>query len=120
MKSEINLCVNETLVNADEHSLNSYSSCFDKYSFSVSQFNEDWRMHINTYYYGYRSQKETYKEMGEVISFPLKKVQSAPKINGTDLAKVVTTKQSYDWTKNETNLVPKLPFAPVIATDFVC
>lgn len=44
---------------------------------SVSQFNEDWRRHMNTYYYGYRSQKETYKEMGEVISFPLKKVQSA-------------------------------------------
>ena len=44
---------------------------------SVSQFNEDWRRHMNTYYYGYRSQKETYKEMGEVISFPLKKVQTA-------------------------------------------
>ena len=30
---------------------------------SVSQFNEDWRRHMNTYYYGYRSQKETYKDM---------------------------------------------------------
>ena len=44
---------------------------------SVSQFNEDWRRHMNTYYYGYRSQKETYKEIGEAVSFPLKKVQSA-------------------------------------------
>jgi len=44
---------------------------------SVKQFNEDWRRYMNTYYYGYRSQKETYKEIGEVISFPLKKVQSA-------------------------------------------
>ena len=33
----------------------------------------------------------------------LKKVQSAPKINGADLAKVVTTKQSYDWCENKTN-----------------
>ena len=44
--SEINLCVNETLVNADEHSLNSYSSCFDKYSFSVSQFNQETAMNL--------------------------------------------------------------------------
>ena len=33
----------------------------------------------------------------------LKKVQSASKINGADLAKVVTTKQSYDWCENKTN-----------------
>ena len=44
---------------------------------SVKQFNEDWRRHMNTYYYGYRSQKEAYKEIGEVISFPLKKMQAA-------------------------------------------
>jgi len=44
---------------------------------SIKQFNEDWRRHMNTYYYGYRSQKETYKEIGKVVSFPLKKVQSA-------------------------------------------
>ena len=64
-----------------------YRSAFDVFNFgagfkkatgiSVKQFNEDWRRHMNTYYYGYRSQKETYKEIGEVISFPLKKVQSA-------------------------------------------
>jgi hypothetical protein len=64
-----------------------YRNAFDVFNFgagfkkatgtSVKQFNEDWRRHMNTYYYGYRSQKETYKEIGEVISFPLKKVQSA-------------------------------------------
>jgi len=43
---------------------------------SVKQFNEDWRRHMNTYYYGYRAQKETYKEMGEVITLPIKKMQS--------------------------------------------
>ena len=31
---------------------------------------------MNTYYYGYRSQKESYKEMGEVITLPIKKMQS--------------------------------------------
>lgn len=64
-----------------------YRNTFDIFNFgagfkkatgiSVKQFNEDWRRHMNTYYYGYRSQKETYKEIGEVISFPLKKIQSA-------------------------------------------
>ena len=43
---------------------------------TVDQFNEDWRRHMNTYYYGYRSQKESYKEMGEVITLPIKKMQS--------------------------------------------
>ncbi|MBT3675545.1 MAG: BamA/TamA family outer membrane protein [Candidatus Marinimicrobia bacterium] len=43
---------------------------------TVSQFNEDWRRHMNTYYYGYRSQKESYKEMGEVFTLPIKKMQS--------------------------------------------
>ncbi len=42
---------------------------------SVKQFNEDWRRHMNTYYYGYRSQKETYKEIGEVVNLPIKKMQ---------------------------------------------
>ncbi len=43
---------------------------------SVKQFNEDWRRHMNTYYYGYRAQKETYKEIGETMTLPIKKLQS--------------------------------------------
>ena len=27
---------------------------------------------MNTYYYGYRSQKETYKEIGDVFTLPIK------------------------------------------------
>ena len=43
---------------------------------TVKQFVEDWRVHMNTYYYGYRSQKEAYKEIGEVFTLPIKKMQS--------------------------------------------
>ena len=43
---------------------------------TVKQFVEDWRVHMNTYYYGYRSQKEAYKEIGDVFTLPIKKMQS--------------------------------------------
>ena len=68
----------QTLEHRNGFNLFSFGAGFKKATgISIGQFNEDWRRHMNTYYYGYRSQKETYKEMGEVISFPLKKVQSA-------------------------------------------
>ncbi len=38
----------------------------------LDQFEEDWRRHMNTYYYSYRSQKETFEEIGNVISLPVK------------------------------------------------
>ena len=38
----------------------------------LNQFEEDWRRHMNTYYYGYRSQKETFEEIGNVMSLPVK------------------------------------------------
>ncbi|MBN4081388.1 PD40 domain-containing protein [Caldithrix abyssi] len=41
----------------------------------LKQFEEDWRRHMNTYYYGYRAQKETYKEIGEVVKLPIIKMQ---------------------------------------------
>ena len=43
---------------------------------SSKQFVEDWRVHMNTYYYSYRSQKETYEEMGKVLTLPIKRMQS--------------------------------------------
>lgn len=43
---------------------------------SVKQFNEDWRRQMNTYYYGYRSQKEALKEVGLVVTLPIKKMHS--------------------------------------------
>lgn len=41
---------------------------------SVKQFNEDWRRHMNTYYYGVRAQKEPLEEVGQVVTLPIKKM----------------------------------------------
>ncbi len=41
---------------------------------SVNQFNEDWRRHMNTYYYGYRAQKELLEETGTPFTLPIKKM----------------------------------------------
>jgi hypothetical protein len=42
---------------------------------SLKQFNENWRRHMNTYYYGYRSQKEALEEVGKVVTLPIKKLR---------------------------------------------
>ncbi len=41
---------------------------------SVRQFNEDWRRHMNTYYFGARAQKETIEELGKTAGLPVKYV----------------------------------------------
>lgn len=41
---------------------------------SIKQFNEDWRRHMNTYYYGVRAQKEPLEEVGQVVTLPIKKM----------------------------------------------
>ncbi|MFQ6616085.1 MAG: hypothetical protein ACE5HZ_04870 [Fidelibacterota bacterium] len=38
----------------------------------LKQFEEDWRRLMNTYFYGYRSQKETFEEVGKTSSLPAK------------------------------------------------
>jgi len=43
---------------------------------SVSQFNEEWRRKMNTYYYGYRSQKESYNDVGNVASLPISRMRA--------------------------------------------
>jgi len=43
---------------------------------SVGQFEEDWRRHMNTYYYGVRAQKEPLEEVGKVVSLPVKRMRS--------------------------------------------
>ena len=40
----------------------------------LSQFEEDWRRVMNTYYYGYRAQKEPFEEIGKTASLPVKDV----------------------------------------------
>jgi hypothetical protein len=39
---------------------------------SLEQFEEDWRRHMNTYYYGYRAQKEAIEEIGIATTLPVK------------------------------------------------
>ncbi|NOZ08569.1 MAG: hypothetical protein GXO91_06795 [FCB group bacterium] len=41
---------------------------------SVSQFNEHWRRVMNTYYYGYQSQKEAIQDVGKTATLPLSTV----------------------------------------------
>lgn len=43
---------------------------------TVKRFEEDWRQQMNTYFYGYRSQKEAMDEIGNVTSIPASKMQS--------------------------------------------
>lgn len=41
----------------------------------VKQFEEDWRRHMNTYFYGYRAQKETIEEIGKTLTLPIKEMR---------------------------------------------
>ena len=41
---------------------------------TVKQFNEDWRRHMNTFYFGHRSQKEVLNDVGIVSKLPIKSV----------------------------------------------
>ena len=38
---------------------------------SVGEFNEEWRRVMNTYYYGFRAQKERYEDLGQVDALPV-------------------------------------------------
>jgi len=54
-----------------------FENAFKKHTgITVDQFVEDWRRHMNTYYYGYRAQKEAIEEIGKVISLPIKKINT--------------------------------------------
>ena len=69
--------ITKTLAYRNDFKTFSFKTGFKKATgITVGQFNEDWRRQMNTYYYGYRSQKESYKEMGEVFTLPIKKMQS--------------------------------------------
>lgn len=52
-----------------------FKASFKKYTgIELKQFNEDWRRHMNTFYYGQRAQKERIEDIGEVHKLPLKRV----------------------------------------------
>lgn len=83
----------QTLSHRDNLGLYNFEKAFKKHTgITVEQFNEDWRRHMNTYYYGYRAQKEAIEEIGKVVTLPIKKVSgfsfysdsSKIAISGTD------------------------------------
>ena len=50
-----------------------FDKSFKKHTgISLKQFEEDWRRHMNTYYYGYRAQKEPIEEIGTTTTLPVK------------------------------------------------
>ncbi|MCS5646524.1 MAG: hypothetical protein NZ838_10395, partial [Candidatus Marinimicrobia bacterium] len=52
-----------------------FESSFKKYTgIKLKQFNEDWRRHMNTFFYGQRAQKERLEDVGKVHKLPMKRV----------------------------------------------
>ena len=59
----------------DTLKLFNFSQAFKKYTgITLKQFDEDWRRHMNTYFFGLRSQKETYSDIGNVYALPMRYV----------------------------------------------
>ena len=66
-----------TLSEQNKIGLFNFEDAFKKHTgITVDQFNEDWRRQMNTYYYGYRAQKEAIEEIGKVVTLPIKKLGS--------------------------------------------
>ena len=52
-----------------------FGNSFKRYTgIKLKQFNEDWRRHMNTFYFGQRSQKERLVDVGKVHKLPMKRV----------------------------------------------
>ena len=69
----------ETLVNIikyrDKLKLFNFNESFESYTnTTIEKFEEDWRKILNTYYYGQRSQKEAYTDIGLIKQLPIKDV----------------------------------------------
>jgi len=59
----------------DTLKLFNFSQAFKKHTgVTVKQFEEDWRRQMNTYFYGLRSQKETYSDIGNTYALPMRYV----------------------------------------------
>ena len=89
-----------TLVDIMSHRNNfkllNFKKAFKEYTgVTLGQFEEDWRRTMNTYYYGYRAQKETYQDLGEVATLPIKKM-SAFSISPDSLHIALTGKDDKD------------------------
>ena len=54
-----------------------FKESFKKHTgISIKQFNEDWRRHMNTFYFGQRSQKEKLEDIGRVHKLPMKRASA--------------------------------------------
>ncbi|GIT32119.1 MAG: hypothetical protein Ct9H300mP2_1980 [Candidatus Neomarinimicrobiota bacterium] len=54
----------------DKIGLFNFKHSFKKHTgIKLKHFEEDWRRHMNTYFFGIRSQKETYKDIGRVYQY---------------------------------------------------
>ncbi len=63
------------LNNRNKYKLLNFKESFKKHTgIKLKQFNEDWRRHMNTFFYGQRAQKERIEDIGKVGKLPLKKV----------------------------------------------
>mgnify|MGYP000194504991 FL=1 len=83
----------------------------------LKQFNEDWRRHMNTFFFGQRAQKERVEDVGKVHKLPLKRMAAFDYFNDSlrvamvgqlskgqgDLSLVVATrdtaKENKEWKK---------------------
>ena len=59
----------------DELRLLNFKDAFKKHTgIKLKRFNEDWRQHMNTFFYGQRAQKERLEDIGLISNLPLRKV----------------------------------------------
>ena len=90
----------ETLANILNHrdtlKLFNFSNAFKKYTgITLKKFEEDWRRTMNTYFFGLRSQKETYNDIGKVHALPMRYVYGFDRFNG-DTTKLVMVGRKND------------------------
>ena len=79
----------QILNHRDSLKLFNFPQAFETYAgLTVKQFEEDWRRQMSTYYYGLRSQKETYEDVGKTYALPMKDVYGFDWFKG-DSTKIV-------------------------------
>ncbi len=95
-----------------------FKKSFKKHTgIKLKQFNEDWRRHMNTFFFGQRAQKERVEDVGRVHKLPLKRMAAFDYFNDSlrvamvgqlsrgqgDLSLVVATrdtaKENKEWKK---------------------
>ena len=106
------------LSDRDKSKLLDFDKAFKKHTgVKLKQFNEDWRRHMNTFFFGQRAQKERVEDVGKVHKLPLKRMVAFDYFNDSlrvamvgqlskgqgDLSLVVATrdtaKENKEWKK---------------------